>query len=293
MDGLIQWVLPIVQWVQTFRSPVLDPIMGTTYYLGTEDFFILFLPLIFWCFHKSLGMRLSFAFIFSSHVSLVFKDFFAAPRPYQVDNKLYAPFKTEGFGMPSGHAQGAVTFWGYIATQLKTRGWWALAIFMSLFIGIGRIYVGDHFPQDVLLGWTLGIVIVAAYAILQPRIGEWIGKQSLTLQIGLGVVVPLALFALHATSDAAKLMGVMLGIFALFPIEEEYIRFDERTTLVKQIIKFALGAVVIMALRLGLKAIFPEQMIFDLIRYAAMGAWASLGAPWVFVKVRLAESSKQ
>lgn len=293
MDGLIQWGLPIVQWVQTFRSPVLDPIMGTTYYLGVEDFFILLLPLIYWCIHKSLGIRLSFAFIFSSYVSLVFKDFFTAPRPYQVDNRLYAPFKTEGFGIPSGHAQGAVTFWGYSATQMKTLGWWALAIFMSLFIGIGRIYVGDHFPQDVLLGWTLGVVIVAAYVILQPHVGHWIGKQSLTLQIGLGIVVPLALFALHVTSDAAKLMGVMLGIFALYPVEEKCIRFDEHATWVKQIIKFALGVTVIMALRLGLKAIFPEQMIFDLIRYAAMGAWASLGAPWVFVKARLAASSKQ
>jgi len=293
MDALIQWGLPIVQWVQTFRSPVLDPIMGTTYYLGAEDFFILFLPLIFWCIHKSLGIRLSFAFIFSYYINLVLKDFFAAPRPYQIDNKLYAPLKTEGFGIPSGHAQGAVTFWGYIASQMKTRGWWVLAIFMSLFIGIGRMYVGDHFPQDVLLGWTLGIVIVAMYTILQPHVGGWIGKQSLTLQIGLGIVVPLALFALHGTSDTAKVMGVMLGIFALYPVEEKYIRFDERTTWVKQIIKCAFGVAVIIAIRLGLKVLFPEQMIFDLIRYAAMGAWASLGAPWVFVKTRLAESSKQ
>ncbi|MBI5880139.1 MAG: phosphatase PAP2 family protein [Chloroflexi bacterium] len=290
MDALIQWGLPIVQWLQTFRSPALDLIMSTTYYLGAEDFFILFLSLMFWCIHKSLGMRLTFAFIFSSYLNLVFKDFFAAPRPYQVDNTLYAPFKTEGFGMPSGHAQGAVAFWGYVATQLKMRWWWALAIFMSLFIGIGRMYVGDHFPQDVLLGWALGIVIVAAYAIMQPRVGEWIGKQSLALQIGLGVVVPLALFAVHATSDSAKLMGVALGMFALLPVEEKTIRFDVRATWARQVVKLALGAAVIMALRIGLKAVFPEQMIFDLIRYAAMGAWASLGAPWVFVKARLAES---
>ena len=293
MDGLVQWGLEIVRWIQTFRSPVLDPIMGTTYYLGAEDFFILFLPLIFWCVRKSLGIRLSFVLIFSNYVNLVFKDFFAAPRPYQVDGKLYAPFKTEGFGMPSGHSQGAVTFWGYIATQMKTRWWWALAIFMSLFIGIGRMYVGDHFPQDVLLGWALGIIIVAAYAMLQPRVGAWIGKQSMTMQIALAIIVPLVFFALHATNDAAKSMGVILGMFALLPIEEKYIRFDERTTWLKQIVKFAIGAAVIMGLRFGLKAIFPEQAIFDLIRYTAMGAWASLGAPWVFVKTRLAVSSKQ
>ncbi len=292
MDGLIQWGLQIVQWIQTFRNPLLDPIMGTTYYLGAEDFFILFLPLIFWCVRKSLGIRLSFVLIFSNYVNLVSKDFFAAPRPWQTEGKLYAPFKTEGFGLPSGHSQGAVTFWGYLATQMKTRGWWVLAIFMSLFIGIGRMYVGDHFPQDVLLGWTLGIVIVAAYAWIQPRVGAWIGKQSLAMQIGLAIVVPLLFIALHPTSDAVKSMGVILGMFAFLPIEEKYVRFDEHATWLKQILKFAIGAAVIMALRLGLKAILPEQMIFDLIRYAAMGAWAVLGAPWVFVKTKLAASSQ-
>ncbi len=293
MDGLIQWGLEIVRWVQTFRNPLLDPIMGTTYYLGAEDFFILFLPLIFWCLHKSLGIRLSFALIFSNYVNLVFKDFFAAPRPYQVDSQLYAPFKTAGFGMPSGHSQAAVTFWGYIATQMKTRWWWALAIFMPLFIGIGRMYVGDHFPQDVLAGWTLGIVIVAAYAWLQPRVGLWVSRQSLTMQIALGIIVPLVLFALHATSDAATSMGVLIGMYAGLPIEEKYIRFDAHANWSKQIIKFVIGIAVLLALRLGLKAIFPAQALFDLIRYAAIGAWASVGAPWVFVKTQLAVSSKQ
>ena len=293
MNDLVTWGLEIVRWIQTFRNPLLDPIMGTTYYLGAEDFFILFLPLIFWCFRKSLGIRLSAVLIFSNYVNVIFKDFFAASRPWQVDSKLYAPFKTEGFGIPSGHAQGAVSFWGYIATQLKTRWWWALAIFMSLFIGIGRMYVGDHFPQDVLLGWALGIVIIAVYAWLQPRAGQWISQQSMTTQIALAIVVPLVLVLLHFTADTAKSAGVLIGLFAGLPIEEKFIRFIERTDWVKQIIKFAIGTAVILALRFGLKAIFPEQPLFDMIRYAAMGLWASLGAPWVFVKARLAVKSEQ
>jgi len=88
-------------------------------------------------------------------------------------------------------------------------------------------------------------------------------------------------------------MDVILGLFALLPIEEKYIRFVERTTWLKQIIKFALGVAVILVIRLGLKTIFPQQMLFGLIRYVAIGAWASLSAPWVFVKMRLAESSKR
>lgn len=290
MDGLIQWGLGIVQWIQAFRNPIFDGFFLTINFLGEEDFYILCLPLIFWCLHKVLGMRLGAVLVFSTYLNQSLKDFFAAPRPYQVDSKLYAPLKTTGYGIPSGHSQGTVTFWGYLATQLKTRLWWALAIVIPLFVGIGRMYLGDHFPQDVLLGWAIGIVIVAAYAALQPRAGEWIGKQSFAVQIALAIIVPLALAALHFTSDTAKSAGVLLGFYAGLPIEEKFIQFDAHTDWLKQIIKLVIGLAILLALRFGLKAIFPEQALFDLIRYTAMGLWVSIGAPWVFVKTRLSLS---
>ena len=293
MDGLIQWGLGIVQMIQTFRNPVFDVFFLTINFLGEEEFYILCLPLIFWCLHKALGMRLGAVLVFSTYVNQSLKDFFAAPRPYQVDSKLYAPLKTAGYGIPSGHSEGTVTFWGYLATKLKTRLWWALAIVIPLFVGIGRMYLGDHFPQDVLLGWALGIIIVAAYAIYQPRAGQWIAKQSLAVQIALAIILPLALAAFHFTSDTAKSAGVLLGFYVGLPIEEKFIRFDARTDWLKQIIKFVIGLAVLLALRFGLKAIFPEQALFDLIRYAAMGLWVSIGAPWVFVAARLAKKETQ
>lgn len=290
MDGLIQWGLGIVQWIQTFRNPVFDAFFLTINFLGEEEFYILCLPLIFWCLHKALGMRLGAVLVFSTFINQSLKDFFAAPRPHQYPN-VWSPLKTTGFGIPSGHSQGTATFWGYIATQLKSW-WWALAIALPLFVGIGRMYLGDHFPQDVLLGWTLGFVIVAAYAWLQPRAGNWLGKQSMTTQIALAIIVPLALFALHATNDTAKSIGVLLGFYAGLPIEEKFIRFDARAAWWKQIVKFVIGLAVLLAFRFGLKAIFPELPVFDLIRYAAMGMWASLGAPWVFVATRLSRVQK-
>lgn len=290
MDGLIQWGLGIVQWIQTFRNPVFDAFFLTINFLGEEEFYILCLPLIFWCLHKALGMRLGAVLVFSTFINQSLKDFFAAPRPHQYPN-VWSPLKTTGFGIPSGHSQGTATFWGYIATQLKSW-WWALAIALPLFVGIGRMYLGDHFPQDVLLGWTLGFVIVAAYAWLQPRAGNWLGKQSMTTQIALAIIVPLALFALHATNDTAKSIGVLLGFYAGLPIEEKFIRFDARAAWWKQIVKFVIGLAVLLAFRFGLKAIFPELPVFDLIRYAAMGVWASLGAPWVFVATRLSRVQK-
>jgi membrane-associated phospholipid phosphatase len=290
MNDLIQWGLAVVQWIQTFRNPVFDIFFATINFLGEEDFYILFLPLLFWCLHKTLGLRLGVILMFSTYVNQSLKDFFAAPRPYQVDSKLYAPFKTTGFGIPSGHSQGTATFWGYLATQLKTRVWWIIAIAVPFFVGIGRMYLGDHFPQDVLLGWTLGIVIVAVYAWMQPRAGAWIGAQSFAMQIAIAIIAPLALFALHPTIDTAKSIGVLIGFYAGAPMEARWIRFDARAAWWKQVIKFAIGLAILLALRFGLKAIFPQDVaLFDFIRYATMGVWVSIGAPFVFVRARLAQ----
>jgi membrane-associated phospholipid phosphatase len=293
MNELVFYGLAVVQWVQSFRNPILDSFFAITYYLGSEDFYFLALPLLFWCLNKSLGIRLGGVLVFSNYLNVFFKDLFAAPRPYQVDSKLYAPFKTEGFGIPSGHAQGTTTFWGYLATQLKTRAWWALAIALAVYVGVGRMYVGDHFPHDVLLGWVLGIVIVAGYAWLEPRTGEWLGNQPMSVQVGLAIIVPLILAALHWTADSAKAAGILLGFFAGLPIEAKFIRFDVHGEAWKQVVKFVIGLTILLALRFGLKAILPEQPLFDLIRYAAMGAWVSVGAPWVFVKSKLAVGGRQ
>lgn len=287
MNELIQWGLGIVQWIQTFRNPLFDVFFQTINFLGDEDFYVLVLPLLFWCLHKGLGIHLAAVFLFSTYLNQSLKDLFAAPRPHQFPN-VWSPFKTAGYGIPSGHTQSTTVFWGYMATQLKTRVWWTLAIAIPLFVGIGRMYLGDHFPQDVLAGWGIGTALIAAYVIVQPRASEWLGKQTWTTQLALAIVIPLALLALHFTADTAKSLGVLLGFYTALVIENKFVRFATRAVMWKQIVKFALGLGVLLALRFGLKAIFPEHALFDLLRYALMGAWVGVGAPWVFVKSKLA-----
>ncbi len=292
MDGLIQWGLEVVRWIQTFRNPVFDQFFLTINVLGDEEFYILFLPILFWCLHKALGMRFGFLFLLSMYTNQFLKNFFAAPRPYQVDGKLYSPIKTSGYGLPSGHAQGTTTVWGYLATQLKTPLWWAIGVAIPLFVGIGRMYLGDHFPQDVLLGWAFGIVFVVAYAMLQPRTGDWLKRQSLGMKLALAVILPLGLAVLHLTTDTATLIGTLLGFYVGLVLEEEWIRFDARIVWWKQIVKMVIGIAVALSLRFGLKAILPASDIFNLARYAVIGLWIGLGAPWVFVTTRLAEREK-
>lgn len=292
MDGLIQWGLMVVQWIQSFRNPILDQFFLTINFLGDEEFYLLFFPLIFWCFSKPIGYRLAFLFLFSEWSNQLLKNVFAAPRPYQVNDKLYAPVKTGGYGIPSGHTQGTVVTWGNLATQLKSSLWWVLAVAIPLCVGIGRMYLGDHFPQDVIAGAIIGIMLVAAYAVLQPRAATWLNaRASFTLKLTLAVIVPLALAAIFL-STAAVGLGALLGFAIGLVLEEEYVRFDPRGVWWKQIVKLAIGLAVALGLRLALKPILPAGDVFTFVRYTVIGLWMALGAPWVFVVARLAEKER-
>ncbi|MBI4788001.1 MAG: phosphatase PAP2 family protein [Chloroflexi bacterium] len=293
MNDLIQWGLAVVLWVQTFRNPLFDQFFLTINFLGDEEFYLMFLPVVFWCLHKTLGMRMGVLFLLSFYANQWLKDLFTAPRPHQVSDKLYAPVKYSGYGIPSGHAQGTATVWGYLATQLRKPLWWILALGIPLLISVGRMYMGDHFPQDVIAGLVIGVALVTAYAVLEPRVAPWVVAQSLAIKIALVVIVSLALAFLHLTVDTAVLIGTFLGFYGSVALEEDRLRFDAHAIWWKQLVKLAIGLAVVFGLRLGLKAIFPVNEWFNLLRYAIIGVWIGLGAPWVFVMARLAGHGKR
>ncbi len=294
MDTLIQWGLGVVQWIQTFRNPAFDTFFLTINLIGEANFYLAFVPLIFWCLHKQIGYRFGILFIFSTYVNLFLKDFFAAPRPYQVDPKLYAPIKDTSYGIPSFHAQGTTLAWGYLATQFNTRWLWAPAVVIPLFVSIGRMYVGVHFPQDVIAGAAIGLVLFVGYAAFEPRVGEWLKtRMPLAVKLALAVIIPLALAAIHFTPDTGTATGTLMGFTVGLVLEEEWVRFDVRGEGWKQVVKFVIGGAVLLGLQQGLKIFLPEAALTNLVRYTVVGLWLGLGAPWVFVQARLAEREKQ
>jgi undecaprenyl-diphosphatase len=70
------------------------------------------------------------------------------------------------FSFPSGHAAGAICFFGVLAGLIASRlrnfparvAVWAIAVTLVAGIGISRVYLGVHYPTDVLAGWTAGLV---------------------------------------------------------------------------------------------------------------------------------------
>jgi len=72
--------------------------------------------------------------------------------------------QVSGGGLPSGHTQGAVVVWGYLVSQFRRRTLWILAGFLMIGIPLSRLYLGVHFPTDLLGGYILGALCLTIYS---------------------------------------------------------------------------------------------------------------------------------
>jgi undecaprenyl-diphosphatase len=71
---------------------------------------------------------------------------------------------TSGYSFPSGHAVAGAALYpllGWMALRPRGRGvaGYLLGLAVGLFVGLGRLYAGVHWPSDVLAGWALGVAL--------------------------------------------------------------------------------------------------------------------------------------
>jgi len=94
---------------------------------------------------------------------------FHRPRPVA----FFGP-SPSSYSFPSGHAFGALCFYGVLAAISAARApgkaskscIWIVAAVLIAMIGLSRIYLGVHYPSDVLAGYCAGAVWVAAVGFL-------------------------------------------------------------------------------------------------------------------------------
>ena len=111
-------------------------------------------------------------------LSALLKDLFARPRPDLVPHGAYVLSAS----FPSGHALLSALVYLTLATlvsrQLRQRRlrWhvMSVAVLLTLLVGASRVYLGVHWPSDVLAGWAIG----AAWALAWWGIAQWLQPLS-------------------------------------------------------------------------------------------------------------------
>ena len=147
MESLLDWGIEVVLWSQQF-SPALDLPFKILTSLGDKEFFMLLMPLIYWCIDRQAGARLFILLLFSAYLNEVAKLLADQPRPFHYDSRIMKIVDADSGGFPSGHTQSAVVVWGYLACRFQKKSLWLLAGFPVLAVPLSRIYLGAHFPTE-------------------------------------------------------------------------------------------------------------------------------------------------
>lgn len=122
--------------------------------LGHGEFYLFVMILIMWCINYKKGAYFAIIVAFTTLSTEGIKIVFQQSRPYTEG------IKDQDFGMPSAHASTAIVFFGMLSTWIKNHFFTTMSILMIVLIGLSRVYLNEHFPSQVLIGYILGLVVL-------------------------------------------------------------------------------------------------------------------------------------
>lgn len=317
--------LEFINWLQRIGAWLLPP-MEYSSFLGSERFFLLVMPFLYWCLDATLGIRVGVMLMLSNGINHTVKLIFHEPRPFWYTRAVQAYAFESSFGIPSGHAQNAAGVWGLLAEGVRKRWFSILAGFGIFIIGISRLYLAVHFPQDVLLGWGLGGMLVGLFLWLERPFLSWLNRYSIGMRIFLVLLVSLALLAAgflarYALRDWELPQEWIDNASAAFPDEEPINPFSPRGLITttgalfgfatgaiwiaarggfsakgawaRRITRFIIGILGILGLYLGVGSIIPagetlSAYLIGYLLYALIGFWIAGAAPDLFIRLGLA-----
>ena len=322
MDGILNGGIPVILWFQSLGDWLLAP-MEFFSFLGTEDFYLLIMPIIYWGFDSALGLRLGVMLALTSGINTIFKFAFHLPRPYWINTEVKALSAETSFGVPSGHAQNALTLWGVLGSYVRKTWVWIIVVIVILGISLSRLYLAVHFPLDTLMGWLIGIILLVSFNRSWEPVSVWAKKQSLGQQIGVAFLASMVMLFLgvgvkmifgdwtlpvaweqnaaraggHAPdpfsisgliTSSATLFGLLAGVAWIAP----YGGYKVAPYVKLRILQYLVGLVGMALFYLGLKAVFPSgddfvAYLFRYLRYTLVSFWVAGLAPFIFIKMKL------
>lgn len=293
--------LDILKFFQSIRNPILNALFLILTISTETPVIVILTAIMYWCINKRYGQKLLFALIPNIVINTGIKELVKAPRPIGTPGLESLRVSTAtGYSFPSGHTQTATTFWTSIIIIFK-KGWiYILGTIMILGVGLSRLYLGVHWPIDVIGGWIFGIVFTLIFTKIFDIVNENKNYNLLFL-----LLIPFIIFIFIVKSDSyVKMFGLLVGFILGYILEDKFIQFktisdyinevnfsskvkSKKDYFIKGIFRFILGISTLGIVYLILKFILPENIIFSFIRYLIISLYAVAGVPVLFKITKL------
>lgn len=293
--------IAISKALQSISNPFLNAIMLFLTEFGDELFFIAVAVILYWCINK----RYAFQFLtvyFAGQVCVeVLKLTLARPRPFTYDGIVSIGEKTHGFSFPSGHSNSIANISTQLSIKTKKPSVIISGIFLTLVVMFTRIYLGQHFLTDTLVGCAIGVVV----AFLATFLFKFVKNNEEVIGYALAPVAIILTTVFAFTGIANKGMMIMLSVVSAFSIgyavEKRFVKYDVKSDRWwKYVVKVIIGIAVIFAIKEGFKALIPldfiadgygkyllEMLVKEFLRYFLLTFTATLAMPALFKACKL------
>ncbi|RMH72203.1 MAG: phosphatase PAP2 family protein [Cyanobacteria bacterium J007] len=248
--------MDIITWVRAFFTARSLPIFIAVSALGSESAYIVFLTLYYWLFDPDRARQLGMLLGVSYGVNTGLKTWVDAPRPFVDRPDLAFPEVTadiDDASFPSGHAQGAATFWVYLARSYQRPWLWIVAVLLIAAIALSRIYLGVHYFLDVLGGVLFGTLFA------------WIWERRPFPEVrGRSVKMAIVGFSFFLSIILPSL-GRACGVFAAFFLTRP--QFIPPQTRIKQLLFAGVGLILIFGIYKGSQLLFDRLDLYPWLDY--------------------------
>jgi len=280
---MMEYLLEMLEWIQTLRNPTLDHMFTWITVLGEEYFAIMVLCFILWCMNKKSGYAIGFAYLTSWIFNFSLKEIFQVPRPFVLDKNIIPirPETATGFSFPSGHTQSISSLSTSIATAFRKKWIYAAGTLLVVLMAISRLYLGVHTLMDVAVGAIAGF----AWVFIANKIfcyAEKTNQEALLLIMFIPMLLGMVFIQSH---DYYKIAGTFTSFIIGYLLDSRFIHFEAQSLPQQTAIKFILGITVLIVIKVIVKEVLGESLVSNYIRYLLIGFWITVLAPLLFQKI--------
>lgn len=162
------WDAPLMLALHSLSRPWLDALFtGITHTAGVWiGLPLLVTAVVLWRrSQKEKAVLILVSLVGAVFINILLKMLFARPRP-----DVFPPLVVEhSYSFPSGHTMAAIAFYGLLAIllwQSRHRFWALLSGIWVILVALSRIYLGAHYPSDVLASLALGTIWLAVILLV-------------------------------------------------------------------------------------------------------------------------------